>query len=147
MINKIKAYGIALYIKKNNSTKLLLCKSINSNTKWGFLKGVEDDNDLTPKQTAQREFEEESGIYIQQNLLTKYFYQENEDKDIGIYLVNASKLDYINKFFKNDYLLEKYLCDENEIVKLFDIHNLPPFKKKQIKLLSHIIDYLEKDIL
>jgi len=46
MINKIKAYGIALYIKKNNSTKLLLCKSINSNTKWGFLKGVEDDNDL-----------------------------------------------------------------------------------------------------
>jgi len=147
MINKIKAYGIAIYIKKNNSTKLLLCKSINSNTKWGFLKGVEDDNDLTPKQTAQREFEEESGIYIQQNLLTKYFYQENEDKDIGIYLVNASKLDYINEFFKNDYLLEKYLCDENDIVKFFDINDLPPFKKKQIKLLSHIIDYLEKDIL
>ena len=98
-MNKLKAYGIALYKHEDSTVKLLLCKSIRSDSKWGFLKGAVDRNDTTPKGTAQREFQEESGIFIHQYLLTKYFYQENEEKDIGIYLVDATKLDYIFKYF------------------------------------------------
>jgi len=141
-MEKVKAYGIALYKKENHTIKLLLCKSIFSKTRWGFLKGVVDDGDQTPKQTAQREFQEESGILINQNLLTKYFYQENDEKDIGIYLVNATKLDYINKYFKNDKLLSKYICRENDKVEFFDINNLPLFKKKQQRLLEDICKYV-----
>ncbi len=142
-MNKLKAYGIALYKNENNTIKLLLCKSILSNSRWGFLKGVVDDNDTTPKQTAQREFQEESGIFINQNLLTKYFYQENEEKDIGIYLVDATNLDYIDKYFKDDKLLSKYICNENDEVKFFDINSLPLFKKKQQRLLEDICKYLD----
>jgi 8-oxo-dGTP pyrophosphatase MutT (NUDIX family) len=139
MHNKIKAYGIALYIKDNNSIKLLLCKSISSINRWGFLKGGEEKDDQTPKQTAIREFKEESGISIDQSLLNKYFYQINDEKDIGIYLVDATNLKYINKYFKNGLLLNKYLCKENSQVKFFDIDTLPEFKKKQNKILNKII--------
>ncbi len=142
-MKKLRAYGIALYKKDQYTTKLLLCKSILSTSRWGFLKGVVDENDQTPKQTAQREFQEESGIFINQDLLNKYFYQENDEKDIGIYLVDATRLDYINKYFKNDILLKKYLCSENSEVKFFDISSLPLFKKKQQRLLKDICKYLD----
>ncbi len=142
-MNKLKAYGIALCKHEDSTVKLLLCKSIRSDSKWGFLKGAVDRNDTTPKGTAQREFQEESGIFIHQNLLTKYFYQENEEKDIGIYLVDATKLDYIFKYFKGDKLLAKYICDENEQVRFFDISNLPKFKKNQKEILKQILDSIQ----
>jgi ADP-ribose pyrophosphatase YjhB (NUDIX family) len=143
MTNKVKAYGIALYIKQKNTIKILLCKSVNSKRKWGFLKGVEISKDNNPKQTAKREFEEESSIPIDKDVFEKYFYQINKNKDIGIYLVNGTNLNYINKYFKDDSLLKKYINEENEKVQFFDIDKLPPIKKKQKKILPQILKYLE----
>jgi ADP-ribose pyrophosphatase YjhB (NUDIX family) len=138
-MKKIKAYGIALYLNTTKTTKLLLCKSINSKSKWGFLKGVNHPLDKTPKDTARREFKEESNINIKQKHIGKYFYQENNYKDIGIYLVNGKNIEDINNFFKDDILLKKYNSDENSEVKFFNINNLPKIKNNQSKILDNIL--------
>ncbi len=140
-MNKIKAYGICLYKKEKNNIKILLCKSIQSKEKWGFLKGVQEKNE-TNEQTALREFEEESGIKVNKKYLETYFEQINENKNIGIYLVNEKNISNIESFFINDKLVESHLSWENIQAKFFDITKLPQIKKKQINLMGEIIQYL-----
>ncbi len=141
-MKKIKAYGICIYTISNKSIKILLCKSALSNTKWGFLKGVEESNE-DMEETAIREFYEESSIGIQPQLLEQYFEQKNKEKDIGIYLVNSNHVTYLNKFFNKDTLYDKYLSGENSKVKFFDISNLPLIKKKQSKLVVDVVNFLK----
>lgn len=138
---KIKAYGLCIYSITNHSIKVLLCKSSQSNEKWGFLKGVVDHNE-TKKQTAQREFFEESSIKVDIDDFEQYFEQKNKQKDIGIYLVNANNIYNLKSFFIDDVLESKYLSWENQKVKFFNIDNLPIIKKKQSKLTSQIMDFL-----
>jgi len=140
-LENIKAYGICLYKKTKNSTKILLCKSVKSNDRWGFLKGValKDEN---KKETALREFTEESSIPVQKADLEEFILQKNDLKDIGIYLVNANKIDNLDKFFHNDTLHEAYLSWENSKVKFFDIKSLPLIKKKQEKLIKELNNIL-----
>ncbi len=140
---KIKAYGICLYKEQGNSIKILLCKSVKSFDKWGFLKGVREDLE-NKEQTAIREFKEESNITVSTKHFEKYFEQENESKDIGIYLVNYDNIENIDKYFYKDKLLEHYLSWENSQAKFFDIDNLPNIKKKQFNLTNDIIDYLKR---
>lgn len=142
---KIKAYGICLYKKDPYSTKILLCKSVNSKKRWGFLKGVRDGNELKAR-TAIREFYEESGIELRYYQLEKYFEQQNEEKDIGIFLVNYAKIKRIDTFFINDRLNDNFICLENSEVKFFDINELPLIKKKQINMADEIVAYLKKSI-
>ena len=139
---KEKAYGICLYKKEKNNTKILLCKSVLSNEKFGFLKGVEAQNE-TKEQTALREFFEESSIKVKESYLEEYFFQENKDKDIGIFLVNYKNIKNINNYFDNDILKEKYLDKENSKVQFMNIKDIPQIKKKQINIASKIIDFLE----
>jgi len=139
----VKAYGIALYKYDNSSIKLLLCKSIKSKEKYGFLKGVQIKGE-TNEQTAIREFYEESGIKVANCRLEEFFIQKNEDKDIGIYMVDYHKIDKIDNYFKNDYLKNEYLCKENSEVKFMDINNLKPIKTKQTKIVQDIINYVNK---
>lgn len=146
-MNKTKAYGIALYKKDQNKTSILLCKSINSKNKWGLLKGVHEYKDFTAKKTAQREFKEESGIHVDTKLFEQYFFQDNPEKLIGIYLVNSSKIEGIDQYFDSDgELYRQYLSWENSKVKFFDIDNLPKIKKKQKYLVSEIIESLKEEI-
>jgi len=140
-MKKIKAYGICLYKIDKKSTRILLCKSTLSLNKWGCLKGIQKPNESN-KQTACREFEEESNIKVSQKLLAQYFEQKNQKKDIGIYLVNALEIKSIHNFFYKDILYNKYLCQENSRVKFFDIDKLPSIKQKQSKLIYNIIDFL-----
>ncbi|MEA3513540.1 MAG: NUDIX domain-containing protein [Campylobacterota bacterium] len=140
---KIKAYGICLYKIDKFSTKLLLCKSITSNERWGFLKGGEEEGE-TKIQTALREFEEESNIKVSPVYLEKYFEQINTEKDIGIYLVNYDKINNIEKYFIDDKLLSSNLSWENSSVKFFDIKSLPLIKKKQQKIMLEIVQYFKK---
>ncbi len=145
-MNKIKAYGLALYKKENNKISLLLCKSINSKQKWGLLKGGQELKDITAKRTAQREFKEESGITVDIDLFGKYFFQDNPDKFIGIYLVDSSNIKNIDHYFDQDgELYRQYLSWENTEVKFFDIDDLPQIKKKQKLLLLDIIKYLKEE--
>jgi ADP-ribose pyrophosphatase YjhB (NUDIX family) len=140
-MEKIKAYGVCLYKIKKNSIKILLCKSIKSKNKWGFLKGAKESNE-TKQQTAQREFEEESSIYIDIDDFEQYFEQKNEFKDIGIFLVDAKKVKNIDIYFIDDTLIDYYLSWENQEVRFFDISTLPLFKEKQSKLILQICNLL-----
>ena len=140
-MNKIKAFGITVYKKEKNTTSLLLCKSVNSKQKYGFLKGVALHNEIK-QQTAIREFEEESGIKVDQTMLKKFFYQENELKDIGIYLVNYDNIKGIDKYFDKNNLKEQYICSENSIVKFFDILDMPHIKTKQLNIKNEIVNFL-----
>ncbi|MEA3383746.1 MAG: NUDIX domain-containing protein [Campylobacterota bacterium] len=144
MSEKIKAYGICVYKKMPHLTKLLLCKSVNSKDKWGFLKGCEI-NSETKRETALREFFEESSIEVDINYLETYFEQINKDKDIGIFLVNYNNIENVYKFFENDKLHNHCLSWENSRVEFFDIKKIPNIKKKQYKIMNSIIQYLKKD--
>jgi ADP-ribose pyrophosphatase YjhB (NUDIX family) len=140
---KLKAYGICLYKKQNGTIKILLCKSVKSHHKWGFLKGGSEPLE-TPHETAIREFQEESSIIIRNNFFEDYFEQINEKKDIGIFLVNYANIKNICRYFDNDKLLEKYLSWENIQAKFFDIKKLPKIKRKQEKLLKEIVTHLKR---
>lgn len=142
MINKINAYGICLYKKTKKSYEILLCKSVLSRTKYGFLKGMQDYGESI-KQTAIREFYEESSIKVEVENLEKYFLQENNYKDIGIYMVNYKNIKNIDSFFISNNLKKKYICSENSNVGFFDIKNLPTIKDKQITISKDIVKYLQ----
>lgn len=137
----VKAYGICIYKIEENVIKVLLCKSVQSLNRWGFLKGVQDNNE-TAQQTAIREFEEESSIKIEKSMLEEYFYQENLEKDIGIYLVNSSKIEDLDDYFEDDVLKSHFLSWENSKVKFFDIRELPLIKKKQSKIVKKICSFI-----
>ena len=142
-MEKIKAYGLCLYKFKEDSIKVLLCKSVNSNERWGFLKGVTI-NGEQPHETALREFEEESSISISPEYLENFFIQKNDLKNIGIYLVNYKNISHVDKYFDNEVLYTEHLSSENSEVKFFDIKQLPLIKKKQKYLTQEILNYLCK---
>lgn len=141
-MEKIKAYGIALYKIEKKVIKILLCKSVKSLDNWGCLKGMQTANESS-KECAKREFLEECSIKIETYLFEEYFSQINENKDIGIWLVNTKKLDNLSKYFADDKLYDNYLSWENSKVKFFDINNLPNIKKKQDTLIEEIKDFLQ----
>ena len=141
-MGKEKAYGILLYKVEKKSIKVLLCKSVKSLDRWGCLKGVVSGNE-SPKECAKREFKEECGINIETYLFEEYFFQENDEKDIGIWIVNAKKINTLDEYFIEDKLIERYLSWENSKVKFFDINELPDIKKKQKTLAKDIKDFLQ----
>jgi 8-oxo-dGTP pyrophosphatase MutT (NUDIX family) len=144
MAKKLKAYGICLYKKEFHTMKVLLCKSVNSRNKWGFLKGVAEEFE-TKEETALREFFEESSIEVGKKELEVYFEQTNKTKDIGIFLVNFDKIKGIYKYFGKEQLFKQYLSCENSSVKFFNIEELPPIKEKQTELTKEIINFLRKE--
>jgi len=138
----IKAFGILLYKIEKNSIKILLCKSVKSLDKWGCLKGMQvaDESD---KECAKREFKEECGIIVETYLFEDYFYQQNKEKNVGIWIVNAEKINDLDKYFYEDKLYDYFLSWENSKVKFFDINELPNIKKKQSVLIEEIKDFLQ----
>jgi len=139
-MEKIKAYGICLYKYNQNSIELLLCKSVKSINRWGFLKGVALTNEQ-PEETAIREFSEECGILVDKNNLEDYYFQKNEFKNIGIYLVNYNSILNADHYFNNDILHTKHLSHENSEVRFFNISQLPLIKKKQSFLTKEIVKH------
>ena len=140
-MEKIYAFGICLYKKRKDCIGILLCKSVNSKEKWGFLKGVALKYE-TQIETALREFYEESSIKIEPNLLENFFIQKNELKDIGIFLVNFDNVYGVNKYFNENKLYKQYLSHENSDVEFFNIEKLPLIKTKQKYMVNDIINYL-----
>lgn len=140
---KVKAFGVVPYkVEEDGTIKILLCKSVKSLNKWGCLKGVLA-KDETAKECAKREFFEESSIIVDTSLFEDYFYQENKDKDVGIWIIDTSKIVNIDSFFRDDTLYSYLLSWENSKVKFFDINNLPEIKNKQKKLIDSIKDFLQ----
>ncbi|WP_320033333.1 NUDIX domain-containing protein [Halarcobacter sp.] len=141
-MTKINAYGIVLYKIEKDSIKILLCKSVKSRDKWGCLKGMQVSNE-TPKECAKREFYEESSIKVETYLFEEYFEQKNDEKNVGVWLVNTVKIPNLRNYFFEDKLLDNYLSWENSKVKFFDLKDLPSIKKKQKHLLKQIKDFLQ----
>lgn len=143
MATKVKAYGICIYRKnQDNIIQLLLCKSISSKKKWGFLKGGSQDSE-SKKETAIREFFEESSIKVHPDKLEDYFEQKNAKKDIGIFLVNYDKIGHIDKYFARDKLMDKYLSWENSEVQFFNINELPMIKNNQLLISKQIVRFFK----
>ncbi|WP_201523859.1 NUDIX domain-containing protein [Aliarcobacter butzleri] len=142
MASLVKAYGIVPYYVKGDDIKILLCKSVASKDRWGCLKGTKTRNE-TAYECAKREFFEESSISVDIALFEEYFEQLNDDKDVGIWLVNFKNIENIEKYFTNDTLKEQYLSWENSKVKFFSLNNLPKIKKKQQDLINEIKDFLK----
>ncbi len=137
-----KAYGVVPYLDLEGEIKILLCKSVASKNKWGCLKGSKEKNE-TAYECAQREFYEESSIAVDIALFEDYFEQINLNKDIGVWLVNAHNIEGLEEFFLEDKLKSNYLSWENSKVKFFSLDELPVIKKKQIKLVDQIKDFLK----
>ncbi|KLD97840.1 NUDIX domain-containing protein [Aliarcobacter butzleri] len=142
MASLVKAYGIVPYYVKGEDIKILLCKSVASKDRWGCLKGTKTRNE-TAYECAKREFFEESSISVDVALFEEYFEQLNDDKDVGVWLVNFKNIENIEKYFTNDTLKEQYLSWENSKVKFFSLNNLPKIKKKQQDLINEIKDFLK----
>lgn len=139
------AYGICLYKIEKNDVKILLCKAVSSLSKWGCLKGVKNSKE-SAYDCAKREFFEECNIEVNIADFEKYFDQQNKDKDIGIWLVNANKINNLNEYFFEDKLLYTNLSWENSKVKFFSIYKLPKIRKKQKALVLKIKEYLSNNI-
>jgi ADP-ribose pyrophosphatase YjhB (NUDIX family) len=134
----VKAYGICLYKKTKNSYKILLCQSIDNADKWGFLKGTKRENE-TPRKAAVREFSEESGINIDGKKLEDFFYQKNNNKDVGIFMLDGGSIKNLDTYFDKDKLKKRYICAENGQVRFFDIEDLPKIKTKQQLLVKKVL--------
>jgi len=139
--SKVKAYGVCIYKQNNKRTEILLCKAVSSLSRWGCLKGVIEKNE-THQQCAKREFFEESSINVEIVDFEEYFEQYNDEKDIGIWLINEKNVKNINDYFFENKLKDKYLSWENSKVKFFNIDDLPPIRTKQSSLIAYITDFL-----
>jgi len=140
-LEKVKAYGVCIYRKNSKRTEILLCKAVSSLTRWGCLKGVIEKNE-SHQQCAKREFFEESSINVEIADFEEYFEQSNDEKDIGIWLVNEKNVANINDYFSDNKLNDIYLSWENSKVKFFNIDDLPPIRMKQSSLISYLTDFL-----
>ncbi|RBQ29609.1 NUDIX domain-containing protein [Aliarcobacter vitoriensis] len=141
-MSNVKTYGIVPYLVDKKDIKILLCLGVASQARWGCLKGSKNRNE-SAFECAKREVFEESSISVDIALFEEYFEQINEDKDIGIWLVNSSNIEGINKYFEKDILKKEYLSWENSKVKFFSLKKLPKIKKKQENLIKNIKGFLE----
>jgi ADP-ribose pyrophosphatase YjhB (NUDIX family) len=142
MASLVKAYGVVPYYVNESDIKILLCKSVASKDRWGCLKGTKTKNE-TAYECAKREFFEESSISVDVALFEEYFEQLNDDKDVGVWLINFKNIENMEKYFVNDTLKEQYLSWENSKVNFFSLDNLPKLKKKQEELITEIKDFLK----
>ncbi|QKF58777.1 NUDIX domain-containing protein [Aliarcobacter lanthieri] len=141
-MGNVKTYGVVPYLVDKKDIKILLCLGVASQSRWGCLKGSKNRNE-SAFECAKREFFEESSILVDIALFEEYFEQINEDKDIGIWLVNSSNIELIDKYFDKDELKKEFLSWENTKVKFFSLKKLPKIKKKQQNLIKNIKDFLE----
>ena len=137
-----KAYGLCIYKKSKKSIKVLLCKGVKSRDSWGFLKGVILKNE-DEKTCAQREVEEESSLYVKKQYFEEYFEQLNEEKDVGIWLANASCIVDMEDKFIDDKLFDNFLSWENQKVKFFSLDDLPLIRDKQMYIMKDIMGFLQ----
>lgn len=120
-----KSAGVLVYRKKNNKIEILLVhpggpfwqnKDENS---WSIPKGEIEDEDVNLKKTAIREFEEETGIKINE-----------EDKEKMFYLGEVKSTNKILYVF----ILEKDFGDDFEIKSNLIEIEWPPKSGKFIKI-------------
>lgn len=86
------SYGFAPYKIINNKVYLFTNKP-SKNSLDGFFKGKIENNESI-KECVKREVFEETNLLIDINDLEHYFYQNNERKSIGIFLIDSDNIDF-----------------------------------------------------
>jgi len=86
---KEQSFGICPYQIMNGFFYVLLNKT-SEESFYNFFKGKTEEGEIV-KETAIREFYEETGIKISESDLEDYFFQKSPRKDIGIFLVDWNK--------------------------------------------------------
>jgi len=139
----IKSYGIAPYLVKENKIYIFLCRASDSRYKWGFLKGTKSVKE-TPKECAVREFYEESKIIVDDKNFEEYFEQDNDRKDVGVWIINSQHIKNLDSFLnKNLTLKAKYRSKEISEAAFFDIDEFPPIKNNQYQMMFKVVDFLK----
>ena len=127
---KEASYGICPYKVVNRSFCVLLNKT-SKKSHHNFFKGKSEKNE-TIKETAIREFKEETGVLLQERDLELCFFQSNKKKNIGIFLVDwASKK-------------ENFIYDKKEIYEAGWVHitAITEVANNQRKIYNSITTYL-----
>lgn len=128
---KEQSYGIVPYTIKYNSIFILM-NTTSSTSFYNFFKG-KTEGDEKPDATSIREFYEEAGILVNTKHLEEYFYQNNDKKFIGVYLLDFTN--YLNQNFKFDER-EIFGADWLNIKYHFDV------SRNQKKIYNEILLYL-----
>ena len=115
---KEKSYGLCPYLYVKGDYYILLNKTSRF-SEWNFFKG-KTEADETTIGTAIREFYEETNVFVPKELIEveKCFYQQNNRKDVGIFLVPWEKIDQakIEPNVQEIYQYEWVLVDDNVVL-------------------------------
>jgi len=131
-----KSFGIVPYLFYQNRIWIYIYE--NKNEEFLFFKGKQE-KDETIKETAIREFYEETNIKIKKEYLEKYFETKTKNKKIGLFLVNAKN---INEFFENKNKVEDIY---KRVWIECDLEYKNRFVKNQRELFNKICNELKKD--
>jgi len=131
-MSKEYSYGVAPYTIINGYYYVLLNKALDNNL-YNFFKGKLENTEST-KETAIREFYEETGVLVDINDLGEYFYQNSKRKNVGIYLLDWSK-----------YKDKKFHFQKSEIWSASWVHiESAEVSNNQKKIVKYIQQYFNK---
>lgn len=89
-MSKEYSYGVCPYLIHEDSVYIMLIQP-KGHKEYGFSKGKIEIEE-TIEDCAIRELFEETGIIVKKEHLENYFEQKNRRKDVGIFLVDLTKL-------------------------------------------------------
>ena len=95
---KEHSYGLAPYSIMNGYFYILLNKT-SERSYFNFFKGKIENNESI-EDCAQREFQEETGVFVDKKDFEGYYFQKSPRKDIGIYLVDWAKYQHVPFHFQ-----------------------------------------------
>ena len=130
------SYGICPYYINDNQIFIILIQP-KGHVKYSFAKGKIESNE-TKERCAVREMFEETGIVVEENNLENYFEQQNKRKDVGVFLVDLTKL---NPDVKLN--IGHAECFE---LKFLNINDEIPIYNNQSSILKQIRDFFNSRI-
>lgn len=144
-MGKIISCGIVPIRKNGDDVEILLCKPINGGFYgMGFLKGQVENNE-TNLEAAIREFDEESGgLDVEIFDDEKFFIQNNPKKKIFIWPAKVSHTDKNVNKINSDGVVPEH-DHENEMIKFYNIQDLPMVFRNQQKILEEILEFIENN--
>ena len=95
---KEHSYGLAPYMIISGHFYVLLNKT-SEESFYNFFKGKIEKGESI-EDCAQREFQEETGVFVDKKDFEGYYFQKSPRKDIGIYLVDWTKYQHVPFHFQ-----------------------------------------------
>lgn len=147
IFKKLESFGICCFkFNDNKEIEILLVQPKEDNlNKWGFPKGKINKNEKE-LDAAIRKFKEEAGNTELLYLFRKSFFQINKYKKIKIFLAEYNYFSELNKNNINNNKIIKH-DKENNIVKFFNINNLPDIFYGQQHIMNELIEFFKTEFI